>query len=438
MKRPALILTLLLFPAAAAFPADFTAFRPGARANAMGTAFSTVTEDPYAIFYNPANLTTLTNLEARLETGRRLAPGANRGETSLVYARPLPDRKNTVVGLGYYAARSRRTFSMDEVTAVFGDRAVIKYFQQPVFYGGGVKLVNLRRAGKSHWGIGAEGGVQLGSDSGLKTALTLSDALFGLGKADATVTLGNSYIFGKTTVLADLRARGAYSEFFFGAEHPLFNGLVLARAGKGVSAGGGSYLAMGAGVNVLPWFIDLTFSIPAKGYNMSAGYYGVNVGYRFGAPAFSEKLVGDAARQLEALKTQAAEMRIQRANLESAIAAYRVNKGVLETDLTLMQGRARDMEQNLKDLQLRTLETLYANEHLKPVKRAAFAAPPPVKWPRQHKVAAGETLRSIASQYYGNPNLWERVYNANEKFVIKGLPAEGAIFTIPPPPPPGK
>ncbi|OGS13637.1 MAG: hypothetical protein A2285_07370 [Elusimicrobia bacterium RIFOXYA12_FULL_57_11] len=434
MKRLAFCLTLLLYPVACAFAGDFTRFRPGVRANAMGTAFSTIEGDPFAVFYNPANLTTLTNLEARFETGRRLSPVANKGEASIAYARPLPGQKNRVAGLGYYASRSRATLSMDSLQGAFGDRTTIKYFQRPLFYGGGAKIVSLRYPGQNQLGLGFDAGALLASDSGLRTALVLSDIIVGLGKTGATLTLGNSYIFGETTVLADFRTRGTYSELYFGAEHPLFNGLVQARAGKGVSLDGGGYLALGAGLNILPWTLDFAFSIPVSGYSSSAGYYGVNLGYRFGAAAFSENLVGDAARRVENLKMQNADLRAQRDNLENSIATYRVNKGTLETDLTLMQSRAREMEENLKEIQLRTLEAVYAKEHAKPAKRA-FPQAPPEKWPKRHKVEPGETLRSLASKYYGNPNLWERVYEANESLVIKGLPSEGAVFTIPAPPP---
>jgi nucleoid-associated protein YgaU len=43
-------------------------------------------------------------------------------------------------------------------------------------------------------------------------------------------------------------------------------------------------------------------------------------------------------------------------------------------------------------------------------------------------------LRSIASKFYGNPSLWETIYNANEKNISRGLPITGKTFTIPPPP----
>lgn len=435
-KSPLLtMLASLLFPLSGS-AADFTSVRPCARANAMGTAFTTVTGDACAVFYNQANLTTLSNLEVRLETGRRLAPGAPEGEVSLAYIRPVPDAENKVAGLGYYSVRQKGGLGMDSMAFSLGNRTTIKYLQKPVYYGMGVKIMSLKGLEKSHLGLGVEGGVQLENTSGLRTALVLSDALFGMGKSLMTFTLGNSYPVKNTLLLADLRARGSHSEFFFGAEHSMFNGLLQARAGKGIALAGGDYLALGVGINTLPWTIDLAWSLPWAGYNKFAGYYGVNVGYRFGSPTFSEKLVGDAARQAEALRVQIDDLRAQRANLESSIATYRVNKSMIETDVTMLQGRMRELETNIKELQVQSLEALYKKENPKVAK--AYVPPPPERWPRLHKAAAGETLRSIAGKYYGNPNLWERIYQANEKNVSKGLPVEGAVLTIPAPPTPNQ
>jgi hypothetical protein len=108
MKKSALLCVLLqLLPAMAAKAVDFTFARPGVRANSMGSAFSTVDGDAYAVFYNPAGLTTLTDVETRFETARRLEPGVDEGESSLVYVRPVPDTQNKVAGLGYYAERQK-------------------------------------------------------------------------------------------------------------------------------------------------------------------------------------------------------------------------------------------------------------------------------------------------------------------------------------------
>lgn len=432
MKESALLFLLLqlsaVLPAAAV---DFTFARPGTRANSLGGAFSTVDGDPYAVFYNPANLTTLTELETRVETGRRLSPAADEGESSLVYIRPVPDVENKTAGLGYYAVRQGDR-AADYLVMGTGRQTVIKYLQQPLYYGTNFKLVSLRYQGKSNLGLGFDAGIKMSSASGIKTALVLSDFMFGLGQSMTTFTLGDSYQLKDTLFLLDLKARGSYSEVFFGVEQNLLNGLLQARAGKGLALDGGKYLALGLGVNVLPWTVDLAWSLPWAGYQENCGYYGFSVGYRFGAKSFTEKLVGDASREAETLRTQIDDLRVQRSNLENAISTAKVNKGIAETDMVMMQSRMRDMEQNLKDLQVQVLEQQYKKDNPKPVKR--YVPPPPEKWPKLHKTEAGETLRSIASRYYGDPNLWERIYEANEKNISKGLPVEGSILTIPPPP----
>ena len=32
---------------------------------------------------------------------------------------------------------------------------------------------------------------------------------------------------------------------------------------------------------------------------------------------------------------------------------------------------------------------------------------------QRHLVHVGETLETLAKQYYGNPNMWSRIFNAN-------------------------
>ena len=88
------------------------------------------------------------------------------------------------------------------------------------------------------------------------------------------------------------------------------------------------------------------------------------------------------------------------------------------------------MEERLKNLELELIEAGYKKDQ-PPPKRAA--EPKPEKWPKFHKVEPGDTLRSVASKYYGNPNLWERIYELNQKRISKGLPVEGTVIEIPAP-----
>ena len=55
-------------------------------------------------------------------------------------------------------------------------------------------------------------------------------------------------------------------------------------------------------------------------------------------------------------------------------------------------------------------------------------------WPKKHRVSAGDTLRALATQYYGDPNLWQHLYQANPDKVERGLPQVGAELLIPAPP----
>lgn len=441
MKNIALLLTLLLCPASEA--ADFTALNPGGRANGMGTAFGSVADDAYGIFYNPAGLSGMSYLEAGGGFARRLAPARPVGEANLVYIRPNPDIENKAAGFGYHALRQGGQGEKDTFLFGQGQRFTLKYFQQPVWWGYNFRITSLRypagspdggNSGRSHFGLGGDAGLLLSANNGLRTGLVLSDVNFGLGKSLAAVTLANSIRLKGTLFAADLRVRGGHAEFFPGLERPLFNDLLRLRAGRGVKLGGVDYLAAGLGINLLPWVIDITASLPWKGFHVQGGVYEVSVVHRFGAPTFSERFVGDAAGRARELREQIDGLRQQRLGLENSIMTLRVNRGVMESELAQSQSRLRDLEDRLKETEVSVLDAQFRLDNPPPPPPPAPRAKPPEKWPRRHTVQPGETLRSISSKYYGNPNLWERIYQSNEKLIFRGLPREGSVLEIPPPP----
>ena len=53
----------------------------------------------------------------------------------------------------------------------------------------------------------------------------------------------------------------------------------------------------------------------------------------------------------------------------------------------------------------------------------------------QSITTTGGNLFDLAQQYYGDPNQWEKIYDANREKVERGLPAEGASLVIPAPNP---
>lgn len=431
MRILTVLLSFFLFPSGS-HCASFRDAYPGARANSMGTAFTGVADDPYAIFYNPAGLSDLSRVEIAGGLGKRFSPLGSGGEASFVYARPVPDRKSGVAGLGYYTLRQHGVGSKDALVAGWGDKYLLKSLQKPLSWGVNFRMVNLSLPGQDRFGVGADAGVLLESVKGLKTGVSVTDMDMGLGTSLISLNLGASYRWKNTLFSADVRSRSGLSELFPGIEHYLLNGLLRLRAGKGLSLDGVSQLAMGFGVTLYPLLLDTAMSIPWEGFHTQAGYYQLSVGYRFDAPHFSETFVGQAAGRAEVLKREIGVLESRKMQLDASVATAEVNKGVLEADLRTLQMRLEDMKARLKNLELDVLESQRYRESPQPAK--APVIPAPEKWPKKHTVEAGDTLRSMASRYYGDPSLWEIIFEANPGKISRGLPEIGSVLEIPSPP----
>lgn len=429
MKR--VIILFALFSLNNLFALDFTYTYPGARANSIGSAFSSIADNSYGVFYNPAGLTQIKNTELSSGIGRRLSDNGNLGEFSIAYARPLPDTENSVFGFGYDAIRQSKVGKRDSFLFGYSDQFTLKYFQLPIMWGGNFKIISLRYPDKTHFGFGLDGGVILSSKQNFRTALVLSDLDTGMGKSFVTLTIGNSWQYKDTIFAMDLRIRGGYSEFFPGIEHKLFNDLLRIRAGKGINLEGNDYLVTGFGFNLDPVVIDLSYSFPWQGLHKNAGVYEFNFTYKFEAPSFNEKLVEEASAKVSELNRKIDELRKQKNELEVQITKYQTNKGVLESDLVLMQTRMRELEEKVKQLEIEAIDAEFKKQN--PPKKPAPIIKKQEKWPKIHKVMPGDTLRSIAGKYYGNQNLWQLIYDANQDKIYRGLPKEGEILKIPAP-----
>lgn len=412
------------------FATDFTYTSPGAKANSMGSAFSSIADTSYAVFYNPAGLTQLKNTELSSGMSRRLSENGNLGEVSISYGRPLPDTENSVFGFGYEAIRQAKVGEKDAFLFGYSDQFTLKYFQLPIMWGGNFKIISLRYPDKTHFGFGLDGGLIFSSKDNFKTAFVLSDLDVGIGKSLVTFTIGNSWLYNNTLFAMDFKIRGGYSEFFPGIEHRLFNDLLRIRAGKGVNLEGNNFMVLGLGFNLDPLVVDVSYSLPWEGLHEKAGLYEFNFTYKFEAPNFNEKLVEEASAKLAELNRKIDDLRKQKSDLEIQITKYQTNKSVLESDLTLIHTRMREMEEKVKQLEIEAIDAQFKKQN--PPKK-----PVPVKkeekWPKIHKVVTGDTLRSIAAKYYGNQNLWQLIYDANQDKVYRGLPKEGEILKIPAP-----
>ncbi len=408
---------------------DFTHLYPGARANSMGSAFASLADDPYGIFYNPAGPVQLRTAQLSSGLARRITGLGDMADFSIAYSRPLPFRERGVFGFGYDAIRHAQLGNRDTFLFGYSDTVTLKYLQMPMLWGSNFRIVSLRYPKKSHFGLGIDGGVIFRSFAGLRTGLVLSDLNTGMGRSFATLTIANSYRHEDTVFAMDLRIRGGYAEFFPGIESSFYNDLFRARIGKGININGRDYLALGFGYNLDPLVCNFTYSLPWDGFKSQAGTYEISLTYKLEAPSFSQKMVIEASQRLAELNSRIEELNKQKNSLEVEITKYQTGKGILEGDLAIMQNRLIELQDKVKTLEIEAVDAQFKKQSPPPARKVVK---PPEVWPKYHKVKAGDTLRSIAGQYYGNQNLWQIIYDANQDKIFKGLPAEGSVLKIPP------
>lgn len=431
MRAAIIILWIFNFFTLASFGGDFTNLYPGARANSMGSAFASIADDPYAVFYNPAGPVQIRTAQLSSGMARRITKYGDMADFSLAYSRPLPFKERGVFGFGYDALRHSQLGNRDTFLFGYSDTLTLKYLQLPMLWGTNFRIVSLRYPKKSHFGIGTDAGVIFRSFAGLRTGLVLSDLDTGMGRSFATLTIANSYRYEDTVFAMDLRVRGGYAEFFPGIERSFHNDLFRVRAGKGININGIDYLALGFGYNLDPLVCNFTYSLPWDGFKSEAGTYEISLTYKFDAPSFGQKMVVEASQRLAELNSRIEELNKQKNSLEVEIAKYQTGKGILEGDLAIMQNRLIELQDKVRTLEIEAIDAQFKKSEPPLVKK--MPVKPKEIWPKYHKVKTGDTLRSIAAQYYGNQNFWQIIYDANQDKIFKGLPVEGAMIKIPPP-----
>lgn len=425
----------VLFFSCLSYASDFRYTYPGMRANSIGTAFSSIADDPFAIFYNPAGLNQIKTWEIGATLNRKLSQ-KNLGEFTLGYIRPIPELKDGVFGFGFDAVRQSQEGKMDNYIFSYSNQISLKYFQYPVLYGANIRITSIRYPWKSHFGLGFDAGILLRSVNKYNLSVVLSRFMFGLGQNLTTLSVGCSYEYLDTIFAADLRATGGYSEIFYGIERKLNSDLLRLRIGKGGNLDGKDFMMVGVGVNFDPLIIDVGFSYPYKGLHLNAGNYGISLTYKFTGPTYYERMYNETAQKAFELENRVKTLTEQADALEKTVKTYESQKNILETDITVLRTKIielndeiRKKENELADIEF---EKRKPKEQQKEQMRKS-AMKTDEKWPKYHKVEKGDTLRSISSKYYGTPNMWKIIYQENEDKIFKGLPKEGEVLVIPPP-----
>lgn len=439
----------LLAVSLAAPRAGATAFNdvlPGSRAMGMGTAYSAIADDAFGPFYNPAGTANTPFVQGAGTIGRMLSPRGTLSYMSGAYLRPYEPINTATIGAAYYLERQRNGGDVDVLLGNYSQEYKVRQlpFSRPVKIGANVKAVNSDPGDgtKSKFGLGFDVGAIARSNSGLSFGLVLSDFVTALAYPRPAITMAGAYTYERRwTLAADFRIRGGLAELYPGVEGAFHNGLLKLRAGRGLNLDGLSTISFGAGLNFSPMVLDVAMSLPPTGLNRSGGGYQATLSYRFGAPSFTGQFVGQAATEAEGLKNEVSELEEKRKTAAQDANVATTNSAAARTQLRVLEQRVREAQDSYRALLKKNEELEYRAAEKeaalqgrpKPVEVKAKPRILPPAWPKRHVVKAGDTLRTMAAQYYGDANQWERIYDANVSKVERGLPAEGATLIIPAP-----
>lgn len=443
----------LAFPPIPARAGNYTDFMPGVKAMGMGMANTAIADDPFALWYNPGGTANSPYIQAATAMGRMFSPVGNLSFLTVAYTRPYPSINTATIGAGYHAQRQRDSGDKDEFVFHYSQEfKVINIpllpqlrFNRPVKLGGNFKLLNAEQGRGAGFGFGFDGGLLVRSPKGWSAGVTMRDLNSNVGLPRAVTTYGAAYVWKKwLTFAGDLRVRSNLTEFYPGIEAALYQGLLKLRVGRGLKLDYVNQLALGLGLNFSPLIVDLAMGIPWEGSNRTGGFYAMSLNYKFGAPPFTGTFVGNAAAEAETLRQDIIKLEEKKKIMRSEAEAAAANREGARGEVDALEKRVRELQGDYERVNKRKDEAAYdLSTYELGIKRLTepppepprvLPKPPPPKkivWPRSHTVAAGDTLRSIAEIYYGNPALWELIYKSNKDKIERGMPQEGSVLEIP-------
>ncbi|MBI4678377.1 MAG: hypothetical protein HY748_12425 [Elusimicrobia bacterium] len=438
-------LSALLLLAQPAWASTFKDLIPGARVMGLGYAVNSLAaDDPFSVFYNPAGPANTPYVQAGSTLGRMASPRGNLVFGALTYLRPFEPVKTATVGGAYLHQRQENGGDKDLVNFHFSREYKVPYLDlsKPVRIGGNFKMINTEGLDGAGFGVGLDSGLLLRTDMGLGLGISIMDLTTNVGWPRMSYGLGASYTWRKRlTIATDMRIRDGLTEFYPGVEAVFLQGLLKGRMGRGLRLDLVETLAFGLGLNFSPMIIDVAMSFPTAGVLLRAGAYQLSLNYRFGAPPFSGSFVGNAAGEAESLRSQISDLENRKKTLDTEAEISNTNRTAVQGELDEAEKRLRETQEDFRQVTKKKDETAYQLQLLemrlppKPApKEKPRPKPKPAKvWPDRHVAKPGETLRSIAKQYYGDSSLWELIYEANRGKVDRGFPIEGAILLIPDP-----
>ncbi len=422
----------------------------GARAVAMGGAFTAVPSGSEAMCSNPAALLETSSPEFTAVYGKLysgLSDDSKIGQGYFGLATPLTRFLPGVAGFAWNDTRlsdaySETTFAVSYATSVYrglGTGLTLKYLRRGYVSDAYTALDPVFSGGYSKGALGADLGFFYRPAPGCALGLAvknLNKPDLGLASADrlpVEVHAGASYAL-KTSLL-DLDASFSGSDYnaAAGAEYS-FQGRYALRMGLAAGNNSRRSVNMGFGGRFGLAEFDYAFSLPLGGISGTAGSHRLAFSFRFGleaeVPSASEAAAA-AQLRLAQEKALAQEEKLkdlrQKLDAASRQSAAPAQARQPEPDI---QSQIENLKTELEKSRAE-MEDLKARSH-KPALRQAQPKQPPSGERRAYVVKEGDTLESVAAAVYGNPDRWQDIYRANTGSVGRGGEIKpGQVLVLP-------
>jgi LysM repeat protein len=453
---------LFIFLLIAAFSmnanATFSADPCGARAAAMGGAFTAVPGGSEAACSNPATLLELSSPELTAVYGRLfsgLSDDSSIGQGYFGMALPVERYLQGPAAFSWSNTRlsdaySESAYSVSYATNVYrglGAGLTLKYMRRAYTSDAYTALDPLFSDGYSKSALGADLGFFYRPRANYALGLAIKNLNkpdMGIGSSDplpVEVHTGLSYLVRSSLLDLDAAFAGPDYTVSAGAEYSFQKRYALR---MGLAAGNDSRrsVTLGFGGRFGLASFDYAFSLPISGIAGTIGSHRLAFSFHFGAEAELAESLVDAAelkrtREIAALQEEKIRVLQERLNAASTGTSQPAPQPVIvaqpsQAD-TAMQA---EITRQLNDLKIELqksradMEALKAKAARKPAP-APSAKPAPAR-PAHYTVKEGDTLESIAASVYGNSARWPDIYRANSGAVGRGGEVKpGQVLSLP-------
>lgn len=484
MKKLLLLMAATLVTSLSSAFGAFEEYLPGARAAGMGNAFAPIADDANATMANPAGLGWIEHQEFTSGYGRLYAglwDGSSLATSFLGFVQPLHWNRRHLgtLGIGWVNFSLVQFYSEETLALAYG-KEIGASWGVPGFYAG-ASIKSLRHtfrigadptasANPFFSAYGTSAGA-VGADVGLlyriRRKVSLSYNVRNLSRPDVglkdkdpvspSAEMGFAWHHLEGNLAFQVEHRGGLQILHSGAERWFWDNRIAARAG--VLAGNRELKqgTLGFGLRTPSFSLDYAFRLPLSGIEFTRNTHRISFSVPFGSRL--RKPLREGAEPLEAQealflreelrKTRAlAKEREDRVReLEIALRELEAKTGVpapvtystatltaeqqTQEQLSLLR---QEMANIRTTLERSRLEARSVQTRAQTLERALEpkTKKDPAK-PQVYRARPGDSLQSLAEEFYGNANLWPKIYQANEDRIGRGGDlVPGQMLVIPP------